>query len=189
MRRGNSFFLYKGAFSPPPPYGSKGRGAFPMHPLMVRSARSLHPCLPFLIKGRCRAKRDGGDKSQSAKRASLVMPFLPLLGAECRAGKEGNFAPTGQRGRRDIAEQRSARTRLSLRLIFPQILVPFFREKMVRNGDVRGGVERSETKGIRKPVSDRANQIVKSIRKKAEDFFRKELTKGVLRAIMGSVKI
>ena len=43
--------------------------------------------------------------------------------------------------------------------------------------------------GIRKPVSDRANQIVKSIRKKAEDFFRKELTKGVLRAIMGSVKI
>ena len=31
-----------------------------------------------------------------------------------------NFAPTGQRGRRDIAEQRSARTRLSLRLIFPQ---------------------------------------------------------------------
>ena len=119
------------------------------------------------------------------------MLFLPLLGAECRAGKEGNFAPTGQRGRenRDIAEQRSARTRLSLRLIFPQILVPFFREKMVRNGDVRGGVEQSETEGIRKPVSDRANQIVKSICKKAEDFFRKELTKGVLRAIMGSVKI
>ena len=31
-----------------------------------------------------------------------------------------NFAPTGQRGRRDLAEQRSARTRLSLRGIFPQ---------------------------------------------------------------------
>ena len=135
------------------------------------------------------SRSDGGDKSKSAKIPSLVMGFLPLLGAECRAGKEWNFVPWGQRGRRDIAEQRSARTRLSLRLIFPQILVPFFREKMVRNGDVRGDVERSETEGIRKPVSDRANQIVKSIRKKAEDFFRKELTKGVLRAIMGSVKI
>ena len=32
---------------------------------------------------------------KSAKRASLVMRFLPLLGAECRAGKEGNFAPNG----------------------------------------------------------------------------------------------
>ena len=50
------------------------------------------------------------------------MLFLPLLGAECRAGKEGNFAPSGQRGRenRDLAEQRSARTRLSLRQNFPQ---------------------------------------------------------------------
>ena len=155
----------------------------------VRRGTEPLSCLPFW-KGEV-SRSDGGDKSQSAKRASLVMLFLPLLGAECRAGKEGNFAPTGQRGRenRDIAEQRSARTRLSLRLIFPQILVPFFREKMVRNGDVRGGVEQSETEGIRKPVSDRANQIVKSIRKKAEDFFRKELTKGVLRAIMGSVKI
>ena len=36
-----------------------------------------------------------GIRSESAKRASLVMHFLPLLGAECRAGKEGNFAPMG----------------------------------------------------------------------------------------------
>ena len=60
------------------------------------------------------------------------MLFLPLLGAECRAGKEGNFAPSGQRGRRDLAAY-AARTRLSLRSIFCRILVPFFCGKMVRN--------------------------------------------------------
>ena len=65
------------------------------------------------------ANRNAGN--QSAKRASLVMHFLPLLGAECRAGKEGNFVPWGQRGRenRDLAAY-AARTRLSLRKIFPQ---------------------------------------------------------------------
>ena len=60
------------------------------------------------------------------------MLFLPLLGAECRAGKEGNFAPSGQRGSRDLAAY-AARTRLSLRSIFRRILVPFFCGKMVRN--------------------------------------------------------
>ena len=85
------------------PYG-KGKGH--THP----------PCLPFLPKGRSHEVTEG-IRSEFAKRASLVMLFLPLLGAECRAGKEGNFAPTGQRGRenRDIAELCSARTRLSLR--------------------------------------------------------------------------
>ena len=93
--------------------------------LMVRGAASPHSCLPFLSKGRCHEVTEGIRKSafdtanrnagnQSAKRASLVMHFLPLLGAECRAGKERNFAPTGQRGRRDIAAY-AARTRLSLR--------------------------------------------------------------------------
>ena len=64
------------------------------------------------------------------------MLFLPLLGAECRAGKEGNFAPTGQRGREncDLAEQRSARTRLSLCKIFSaEFSLHFFIEKMQRN--------------------------------------------------------
>ena len=121
-------------------------------PLLMEVSRNLTSHASPYGKGRCHGVTEGIRRSvldtanskrrnQSAKKASLVMLFLPLLGAECRAGKEGNFAPTGQRGRenRDIAEQRSARTRLSLRLIFPQILVPFFREKMVRNGDVRGG--------------------------------------------------
>ena len=87
------------------------------------------------------------------------MLFLPLIGAESRAGKEGNFAPSGQRGRenRDLAEQRSARTRLSLRSIFPQYLVAFFLRKMQRNEDVRGGVEQGETEGIRKPAFDKVN--------------------------------
>ena len=43
-----------------------------------------------------------------------------------------NFAPSGQRGRRDLAAY-AARTRLSLRSIFRRILVPFFCGKMVRN--------------------------------------------------------
>ena len=110
------------------------------------------------------SRSDGGDKSKSAKRASLVIIFCPyeMRSSFGRDSSDGycvafaqssghvliaytpvglyagslsrprlmpetsvipayskfgdrNFAPTGQRGRRDIAEQRSARTRLSLR--------------------------------------------------------------------------
>ena len=124
---------------------------------------SSPPASPY-GKGRCRAERDGGDKSKSAKSASLVIIFCryemrssfgrdssdgycvafaqslghvliaytpvglyagslsrPRLTPETSVvpaySKFGdrNFAPSGQRGRRDIAEQRSARTRLSLR--------------------------------------------------------------------------
>ena len=110
------------------------------------------------------SRSDGGDKSKSAKRASLVIIFCPyeMRSSFGRDSSDGycvafaqslghvliaytpvglyagslsrprltpetsvvpaylkfgdrNFAPSGQRGRRDLAEQRSARTRLSLR--------------------------------------------------------------------------
>ena len=48
-----------------------------------------------------------------------LMPETSVIPAYSKFG-DRNFAPSGQRGRRDLAEQRSARTRLSLRLIFPQ---------------------------------------------------------------------
>ena len=48
---------------------------------------------------------------------SLVMLFLPIRNAEHEPERKGTLPRMGQRGRenRDLAEQRSARTRLSLR--------------------------------------------------------------------------
>ena len=43
-----------------------------------------------------------------------LMPETSVIPAYSKFG-DRNFAPSGQRGRRDLAEQRSARTRLSLR--------------------------------------------------------------------------
>ena len=49
-----------------------------------------------------------------------LMPETSVIPAYSKFG-DRNFAPSGQRRRRDLAEHRSARTRLSLRLIFPQV--------------------------------------------------------------------
>ena len=57
-----------------------------------------------------------------------LMPETSVIPAYSKFG-DRNFAPSGQRRRRDLAEQRSARTRLSLRLTFRRIIVPFFLRK------------------------------------------------------------
>ena len=103
-RRRNSFMpplMIGGCHTPPhtSPYG-KGRchGA-PTH------------TSPY-GKGRCH-KVTEGIRVNPQKERHLLCSFCPYS-ARSAAGKEGNFAPTGQRGRRDLAAY-AARTRLSLR--------------------------------------------------------------------------
>ena len=136
----------------------------PLHAASFGRGKWRVPFLCLLLWQGEVARSAGGDKSQSAKRASLVIIFCPyeMRSSFGRDSSDGyyvafaqslghvlmsytpvglyagslsrprltpetsvipayskfgdrNFAPTGQRGRRDIAEQRSARTRLSLR--------------------------------------------------------------------------
>ena len=69
------------------------------------------------------------------------MRFLPLLGAECRAGKEGNFAPNGaKREARYSGAALRAHAVVSPLKFSASHSLHFFVEKMVRNKDVRGGV-------------------------------------------------
>ncbi len=66
-------------------------------------------CLPFLTKGRCHGVTEGIRKSafdtanrnagnQSAKRASLVMHFLPIRNAEHEQERKGTLPHRGKEG-------------------------------------------------------------------------------------------
>ena len=69
-----------------------------MPPLMVRGGVAPTNHASPYGKGRCRAERDGGDKSKSAKSASLVMHFLPLRNAEHEQERKGTLPHRGKEG-------------------------------------------------------------------------------------------